>query len=213
MWGSASDHNWHPLLQSDWPMWAIMHPSPQSTSSHHVRDWHSSVCGICQAQDQCASPTPVKLTTKGNGSEIMPWVDSGLVITQCQTSRTSLGWINGKLWLLLWTSTETSTEDRWRLQVKCGGSGCLQDCVHLGEGVDISSPSMPLYSDWMIAMTTHRTESWLQDHRGYVTGKCPPVSRFSTTYHHLPWHRMLPLIWRRKLAASWRVASYPCFPK
>ena len=35
----------------------------------------------------------------------------GSVVTQHPASKTSLGWINGKLQLLLWTSTGTSTED------------------------------------------------------------------------------------------------------
>ena len=67
--------------------------------------------GVCRVQEQCASPNPVKPTPKGSGSEIMPQVDSGLVSTQCQTSKTSLGWINGKLQLLLSMSTGASSEE------------------------------------------------------------------------------------------------------
>ena len=67
--------------------------------------------GICQAWDWCTSPTPVKPTPKGSGNMIMPWVASGLATTQHQTSKTSLGWINGKLWILPWMSTRASTED------------------------------------------------------------------------------------------------------
>ena len=85
--------------------------------------------GVCKAQNWCNSPTPVKPMPKGSGSEIMPWVDSGLATIQCQTSKTSLGWINGKLQFLPWMSTGASTEHRWRLQVTCSESGCLQDCV------------------------------------------------------------------------------------
>ena len=47
--------------------------------------------GVCHAQQRCTSPTPVKPTPKESESEIMPWVDSGLVTTQCQASKTSLG--------------------------------------------------------------------------------------------------------------------------
>ena len=81
--------------------------------------------GVCQVQDRCTSPTPVKLTPEGSDSKTMPQGDNGLVSTQHQARKTPLGWINGKLWLLLWTSTRVSTEDRWRFQVMCSGHGCL----------------------------------------------------------------------------------------
>ena len=96
--------------------------------------------GVSHAWDQCTSPTPVEPTPKGSDSEITPWVDSGLASTQCQSSQTPLGWINGKLWLLSWMSTRASTEDGWRLQVTCCWSGSLQDCMHLVEGVDVPGP-------------------------------------------------------------------------
>ena len=102
--------------------------------------------GVCQAWDQCTRPTPVKPTPKGSDSKNMPWVDGGLVITQHQASKTSLGLINGKLQFLPWISTTASTEDGWRLQVMYSGRRCLQDCMCLVEGVDISNPSMPLDS-------------------------------------------------------------------
>ena len=90
--------------------------------------------GVHQAQDRCISSTPVNPTPRGSGSKITPWQDSGLAITKHQARKTSLGWMNGKLWLLLWMSTGASTEERWRLQVLCSGNGCLQDDVHLVEG-------------------------------------------------------------------------------
>ena len=49
----------------------------------------------------CTSPTPVKPTPRG--SETIPQEDGGLTSTQHQARKTSLGWINGKLWLLPWT--------------------------------------------------------------------------------------------------------------
>ena len=67
--------------------------------------------GVCQVWDRCTSPTPVKPTSGGNDSKTMPPEDNGLAITQHQARKTSLGLINGKLWLLLWTSTRPSTED------------------------------------------------------------------------------------------------------
>ena len=155
----------------------------------HILHWNRLLCitsetgvplcvGVCQAWDRCTNPTPVKPTPKGSERENTPWVASGLAPTQCQASKTSLGWINGKLQLLLWMSTRASTEDGWRLQVTCSGSGCLQDCMHLAEVVDVSSPSMPLDSGLNDCHDTHRTEPQLQDHRGYGMGKYTSMSSF-----------------------------------
>ena len=68
--------------------------------------------GVHQVWDRCTSPTPVKPTPRGSDSKTMPQADDGLGITQHQARKTSLGWINGKLWLLPWTSTGASIEDR-----------------------------------------------------------------------------------------------------
>ena len=73
--------------------------------------------GVHHAWDRCTSPTPHKPTSRRNESESMPQEDSGLAVAECQAIKTSLGWINGKLRLLLWMSTRDSTEDGWRLQV------------------------------------------------------------------------------------------------
>ena len=56
-------------------------------------------------------PHPVKPTPRGNDSKTKPLEDDGLAITQHKARKTSLGWINGKLRLLLWTSAGVSTED------------------------------------------------------------------------------------------------------
>ena len=144
MWGGVSDCDWHALLQSERPMWTVTHLPLKSASSHCIGAGIPLCVGVHQAWDWCTSPTPVKPTPKGSERENMPWVASGLVPTQCQASKTSLGWINGKLWLLSWTSTGAFTEDGWRLQVMCSGSGCLQGCMHLAEDVDTSSSSVPL---------------------------------------------------------------------
>ena len=139
-WGSMSDHNRHPLYE--------------------VKDQHENSCilhqnwllliaseagvllhvGVCLVLQGCTSPTPVKTTTRGSDNKTMPQEDNGLVITQHQARKTSLGWINGKLQLLPWTSTRASIEDGWRFQVMCGGCGCLLGqngwwaCMHLVEG-------------------------------------------------------------------------------
>ena len=65
--------------------------------------------GIHHAQDRCASLTPCKPTTTGGETRMMPQESSGSAVTQCPTSKTSLGWINGKFQLLPWTSTRAST--------------------------------------------------------------------------------------------------------
>ena len=67
--------------------------------------------GVHQVQDRCTSSTPVKPTPGGSDSKTMPQEDNGLVITQHQARKTSIGWINGKLWLLPLMSTGASTED------------------------------------------------------------------------------------------------------
>ena len=81
--------------------------------------------GVCQVWDWCTSPTPVKPIPRGSDSKTMPQEDDALVIIQHQDRKTSLGWINGKLQLLLWMSAEASTEDGWRFQAMCSGFGHL----------------------------------------------------------------------------------------
>ena len=66
---------------------------------------------VCQVQDRCTNATPVKPTPGGSDSKTTPQEDDGLAITQHQAKMTSIGWINGKLWLLLWTSARASTGD------------------------------------------------------------------------------------------------------
>ena len=104
-----------PLYKVMDSMWAVTCPIPQLTPPHHIRTGIPLCMGVCQAWDRLTSPTLVKPTP---GS-------SGLVITQCQARKTSLGWINRMLWLLPWMSARASTEDGWRLQVMCSRSGCL----------------------------------------------------------------------------------------
>ena len=62
--------------------------------------------------DRCTSPTPCKTTSIGGEKKRMPQEESGKVVTQQPTSKASLGWKNGKLLLLPWTSTAVSTKDR-----------------------------------------------------------------------------------------------------
>ena len=90
--------------------------------------------GVFQVQAWCTSPTSSMPTPRGSDSEIIPWEGGGLMSTQHQARETSLGWINRNLWLLLWKSAGSFTEDGRRLQVMCSGHGCLQDHIHLAEG-------------------------------------------------------------------------------
>ena len=96
--------------------------------------------GACPVWDGCTSPTPVKPTPRRSDSKTMPQEDNGLAITQHQARKTSLGWINGKLWLLPWTSAGVSTEEGWSFQAMCTGCGHLhwqngqQDHMSLVEG-------------------------------------------------------------------------------
>ena len=91
--------------------------------------------GVCHAQDRCTSPTPCKPTSEGSEDVMMPQESSGQAVTQCPASKTSLGWINGKLWLLLWMSTGASTEDGWRHQVTCSRHRYWKEHIHVAKGM------------------------------------------------------------------------------
>ena len=54
--------------------------------------------GICHVWDRCTSTTPHKPTSKGGEIIMMSQESSGSAVTQCPASKTSLGWIDGKLW-------------------------------------------------------------------------------------------------------------------
>ena len=84
--------------------------------------------------DRCTSPTPHKTTSLGGDEEMTPQEQDGKVVTQWPTSKASLGWKNGKLWLGSWTSTRVSTEDGWRPQVKWFGCRPPEEHVCKAEG-------------------------------------------------------------------------------
>ena len=117
------DGTWEevPQIMTDIPSYKVVDQCRQSCILHQnwllliTSETGIPLCvGVCQAWDQCTSPTPVEPTPKGSDSEITPPVDSGLAGTQHKSSQTPCGWIKGKLWLL-WMSTGVSTEDGWRL--------------------------------------------------------------------------------------------------
>ena len=85
--------------------------------------------------DRCTSPTPCKTTSVGGGRRRTPQKKSGKVVTQWPTSKASLGWKNGKLWLLPWMSTRASTEDGWRPQVTWLGCRLWKEHICKGEGM------------------------------------------------------------------------------
>ena len=107
MGGGTSDH------ATDIPSYKVMDQHAEGHASSTETDFFSftsevgvSLCiGIHHAWDMCTSPTPCKPTSTGGETKMMPQENIGSVDTQCPTSKTSLGWINGKLQLLLWTST------------------------------------------------------------------------------------------------------------
>ena len=112
-WGSMSNHNRCPLVWSERSAWKFTCPHCNQfllmASETDIPLW----VGVCKAWQGCASPTPVKPTPRGSVSKTIPQEDDGLANTQHQARKTSLGWINGKLWLLPWMSARISTEDGW----------------------------------------------------------------------------------------------------
>ena len=135
--------------------WEVVHQTATDVPSYEVTDqcgrscilhWNwllliasevgISLCiDIHHSQDRCTSPTPCKPTSTGGETEMMPQENIGSAVTQHPASKTSLGWINRKLWLLPWTSTTASTEDGWRPQVMWHGCWHQKEHVHLAEGM------------------------------------------------------------------------------
>ena len=111
--------------------WEVVHQIATDVSSYEVTNQHGKSCilhqnqllliasevgiplciGIHHAWDRCTSPTPCKHTSTGGEMKMTPQENNGRVVTQCPTSKTSLGWIKRKLQLLLWMSTRASTEN------------------------------------------------------------------------------------------------------
>ena len=140
--GRKSRHEVVHQITSDVPSYKVMDQCRQS----HILHWNwlllvvsevgIPLCiGVCHAWDRCTSPTPCKPTSKGSEDVIMPQESSGQVVTQCLARKTSLGWINGKLWLLPWMSTGASTEDGWRHQVTCSRCRHQKEHICLAKGM------------------------------------------------------------------------------
>ena len=142
----------------------------------------------------------------------VPWEVGGLMSTQHQARKTSLGWINGKLQLLPWMSARASTEDGWRLQITCMvGSGCLQDNMHLAAGIDVSAHRCHqiVHWTWLPQLLTELSHGSKTTGR-FEMGMYPSMSSSLLTCHcHLPWCRILPLNHRGTPATDTRVALFP----
>ena len=111
--------------------WEVVHQITMDIPSYEVMDQCGRSCilpqnwlllitsevsvplciGVHHAQDRYTSPTTCRPTSTGGEIEMMPQENIGSAVTQCPASKTSLGWINGKLQFLLWTSTGAFTED------------------------------------------------------------------------------------------------------
>ena len=81
-------------IVTDIPSYEVITQSGQPCILHHnqllliASEPGVPLCvGVCQACDQCTSPTPIKPSPKGSERETTPWEDSGPVITQCQASK------------------------------------------------------------------------------------------------------------------------------
>ena len=154
----------------------VVHQIMTDVPSYEVGDQHGHSCvlhdnwqllimseasiplqvGVYKVWDRCTSPTPVKPTSGGSDSKTTPHKDDGVAITQCQARKTSLRWINRKIWLLLRTSAGAPTEDGWRMSsltewptVSCA----------FGGGIHVSAHRCHWIADWITTTTVCRTGS------------------------------------------------------
>ena len=135
--GGASDHDRCPLLWSDKPTQKVTHPH-QNQLLLVASEVGIPLCmGNHHTQDRCTRPTPCKTTAVRGEAKWMPQKNTGKAVTQWPTSKASLGWKNGKLWLLPWMSTGGCTEDGWRPQVKWCGCRPWKEHVPKAEGISI----------------------------------------------------------------------------
>ena len=152
----ANAFKWKRKIKDRWEedTWEVVHQITIDVPSYEVMDQRRRSCilhwnwlliasevgvplciGICHACDRSTRPTPCKPTSTESVTEMMWQENIGSAVTQCPASKTSLVWINRKLWLPPWTSTRASTEDGWRPQVTWHGFRHQKDHVHLAEGM------------------------------------------------------------------------------
>ena len=113
--------------------WEVVHQIATDVPSYKVTNQHGKSCilhwnwllvasevgvplciGIHHVWDRWTSPTPCKPTSTGDEMKTTPQENNGTAVTQHPTSKTSLGWIKRKLWLLPWMTAVASTENGWR---------------------------------------------------------------------------------------------------
>ena len=88
-----NQHGWSWVLHRNWLLLITSEVGvPLCMGNHHT-------------QDRCTSPTPCKTTSLGGDEERTPQEKNGKAVTQWPTSKASMGWKNGKLWLGPWMST------------------------------------------------------------------------------------------------------------
>ena len=137
------EETWETVHQivADIPSYKVMNQHGQSWVLHW--NWLHLIASevgvpLCMGNqhtwDRCTSPTPCKTISIGGDEMRMPQEKDGKAVTQQPTSKASLGWKNGKLWLRLWMSTRASTEDGWRPQVKWFGCRPQKEHVCKSEG-------------------------------------------------------------------------------
>ena len=172
-------------------------------SSHYIRGWHSLVYRCPSCKGQMYQPHPMQAHFQGKWGYDDATRSSGWAVTQCLASKTSLGWINGKLWLLPWTSTRASTDDGWRFKVMCSGCRHLKEHICLAEGmmslpVDITGWWTPWLTQLLIVSFSVLL-SCTKDRRSDCWS-----DKMHLGYEHLlaPWlWVILRVIWGGKIAA------------
>ena len=116
-----NQHRWSQVLHQNWFLVASEVGIPLCVGGHHTKD-------------KCTSPTQYKTTSVRGDEKRMPQEKYCRAVTQWPTSKAFLGWKNGRLWLIPWISTGTSTEDRSRPQVKWFGCRPQKEHVCKAEG-------------------------------------------------------------------------------
>ena len=79
--GGVSDHDRHPLLQSDKPTQEVMSPPPKLASSHCIRGWCSLVYGQPSCMGQVYQPHPMQDHHCKGEIKWMPQENNGKVVT------------------------------------------------------------------------------------------------------------------------------------
>ena len=97
----------------------------------------------------------------------------GWVVIECSASKTSLGWINRKLQLLLWMSTGAYTDDGWRLWVMCSGCRHLKEHICLTEGMTLPPiDTIGWWTPWPMQLLMELGHG-LQNQKGGCNGYVP----------------------------------------